>query len=1098
MFDAYTRLRDTAQKYHLENELDVPQIVFVGETSTGKSMLIQYFLRFPCSFSQADVATRCPVTYRLRYNPNLADGEIHFIQPAGLEAPELAEHLKMKMDEFKEMYSQTGGFRLEPYVIEIESKEYTDFEVLDVPGLVGGAINTQHREAVERITEHYVRNPKFMIVQVKTAEQLKLNAHGIRTIQELCTRDPAPCGSKLPPRYDYLDHTITIHTKFDGFMQQHTNGTLANKEIQNRLNAYKQTYFVNMIFGGYTFDSHLYEENIDYIAKLPKLEKHEVDTWINNLNNLARQSNSKYLLFNQAYRPLIGIDVVRKQIQELWLRAFRAALPRPQKVLDGLIQTATKTYNAALINLEQQNPKLVRQNYAKYIKEFRSTISSYAAYQAEIVPLFPHKRYARTYKQMEQAYNVWPRKQPLTWRAYLTADELEQKSPTERLPTLNEGYIGNVHFQRLREIFEYMILSYVPEELPRGCIASFETLLYGGVSDHQHTEKAVREMLYIWIRETFVSGICWLTQMHSFLADYFAKDVREKLLKQEHFIYLNSHIKFLGAVDLEYHKTTRNLIRQAVLSTKSCRYAKSVYVVHDICDGLRKLAASIPAKLDHGSFEQKITSITIGGSKNSDNSGITVFDIFKNIPAPNILSTIYGAKKFLESYRDQRTAEHHQNARDALVEIYTAIRGLLMRDINMNFYAYVAKEIVGYESTIIDGPLEHRICAMSDKEITEMANIKIDDIHRQLQETAKKLRDLYEAKNSVDFVAYKISDNRSESFQRNMAERRIRYETQEKIRTRRQRTIERQLEKSKRQQQQRQPVSGIATSTQVLNFDGHQSDKETTSSSDSEFDSDEGRLSKGLYKDERELMSFNNKISVDTYLLELYQTHDKEDLECGFLKWDNIFYVEKDVDADENKPLCEAGENPDSSQQTFYPQNRITTIEEPHNDINAHRQQPPSIPDLPQEGEEYSCENSTEYEQNISTITKDQENQSDLDEQETVQSATAPPTVQTEHTYLQPTSALVYQPSQIRTGVTVKRHRFFNNSSNKSFVLPVADSAAARPPTVPVRIPSAATNTNDQRLSTITTLGIRSAEPTTEKAAGDEAYHRKAAVNTSV
>jgi hypothetical protein len=38
MFDAYVSLREIAQKYQLEKQLIIPRVVFVGETSSGKSM----------------------------------------------------------------------------------------------------------------------------------------------------------------------------------------------------------------------------------------------------------------------------------------------------------------------------------------------------------------------------------------------------------------------------------------------------------------------------------------------------------------------------------------------------------------------------------------------------------------------------------------------------------------------------------------------------------------------------------------------------------------------------------------------------------------------------------------------------------------------------------------------------------------------------------------------------------------------------------------------------------------------------------------------------------------------------------------------------
>jgi hypothetical protein len=40
MFDAYVSLRKIAQQYELEGKLAIPRVVFVGETSAGKSMSV--------------------------------------------------------------------------------------------------------------------------------------------------------------------------------------------------------------------------------------------------------------------------------------------------------------------------------------------------------------------------------------------------------------------------------------------------------------------------------------------------------------------------------------------------------------------------------------------------------------------------------------------------------------------------------------------------------------------------------------------------------------------------------------------------------------------------------------------------------------------------------------------------------------------------------------------------------------------------------------------------------------------------------------------------------------------------------------------------
>ena len=76
------------------------------------SRLVQNFLRFPCAFSQSDVATRCPVVYRLRYNANLDDDQILIKQPSdGTEPEKLSSYLSkvMRAIEKKDGFSEGEG-----------------------------------------------------------------------------------------------------------------------------------------------------------------------------------------------------------------------------------------------------------------------------------------------------------------------------------------------------------------------------------------------------------------------------------------------------------------------------------------------------------------------------------------------------------------------------------------------------------------------------------------------------------------------------------------------------------------------------------------------------------------------------------------------------------------------------------------------------------------------------------------------------------------------------------------------------------------------------------------------------------------------------
>ncbi|CAF1296725.1 unnamed protein product, partial [Rotaria sordida] len=543
-FEAYTQLRAIAKKYNVEDKLEVPQLVLVGETSTGKSMLVQNFLRFPCSFSQTGVATRCPVAYRLVYNPTLPIGELRIIRPRGITAPQLANYLEKLMKRIQEECSATGGFRLEPEWIEIESAEYTDFEILDLPGLVGGDKVAENRKAVEKIAEAFVRNPRFSIVLLKETTQITDNSHGARVIDELCKKQISS-DSSLSARPNYHENMITIHTKFDSFMLNFTNGSAANNEMSKQLQDFGPSFFTNMIFDGYSMVERSFDDNVAYLRDLPRREQQEIDRWIEKMNQKSVESADGYQRFNEKYRKLIGIDAVRNQIQSLWLKSFRSALPKLREKIQDELDKAQCQYDEEQERYKLLDPRALRDTYKNYIRDFHKILCQYAGYRSEIDFIFTLERYGQTYEEIENSYNEWPRKKTVTWRAYLSVNDLKRLHPDER-ELINARYVGCRHFVRLHNLFSYMILNFKPREPTRDWIESAASLLASSTTDFDDLEKAVRDILRTLIRETSLMGICWLTQI----------DQKYPMLR-DHYIFLN-------AVDLEYHIVVRTMIHDAI------------------------------------------------------------------------------------------------------------------------------------------------------------------------------------------------------------------------------------------------------------------------------------------------------------------------------------------------------------------------------------------------------------------------------------------------------------------------------------------------------------------------------------------------------
>ncbi|CAF1347013.1 unnamed protein product [Rotaria sordida] len=321
-----------------------------------------------------------------------------------------------------------------------------------------------------------------------------------------------------------------------------------------------------------------------------------------------------------------------------------------------------------------------------------------------------------------------------------------------------------------------MILSHDALNRERDWFESSQSLLYGGVSDYENTEKAVRELLFTLIRETFLIGICWLTQMYTFLTDHFANHVKSALLNTK-FSHLEDHVKFLSLVDLEYHTVTRKFIRNAVTAIIHARYAKMVYAVHNVSGTLKNLV---------GSFSP-MNMITENNNNNDSNSlGSKVLQVAQDaIPklatgvnpvtaiATSAITTVTGHKspldliyatgKFLTSDRDPQTVNYLPQTCNKVSELYTAVRGQLLNDITTNFFANLVLEIQQYKSISIENSLQNRLNRMSDKDIAYMANIEIESSRQKVLNNHETIKRLEQARDSIEDVIALLNNKNIEN-----------------------------------------------------------------------------------------------------------------------------------------------------------------------------------------------------------------------------------------------------------------------------------------------------------------------------------------------
>ncbi|CAF2766505.1 unnamed protein product [Rotaria sp. Silwood2] len=504
----------------------------------------------------------------------------------------------------------------------------------------------------------------------------------------------------------------------------------------------------------------------------------------------------------------------------------------------------------------------------------------YSAYREEAFNDFPEALCGKTYFEIEDyCKRSWPRYQPLVWRAYRSADELARSDDGKGLELKLKG-VGVYHFARLNRIFDYMVLTHKPDDITTDGIVSSTGVLYGGVSDYDYLDKAVRDWVRHLILNMFVVGIAWLTQMYIYMLDTFRQNVKLYLLAPGKYNHLVHHIIFLNAVDRDFHKTTRTWIRKAVQTIRDTCDSYSAYAHYDITARLKKQTFAIPTHIKHKLFDQKVLDLLDGTDQydaDEHNSSVTIAEIFERIPKQKLLDRIFGSESFLTQDRDPQTLNHHENGRSAIHELYQAICGQIINVTFSQFYSNVVIRIQEFGSPKLFGAptgahsLHTRLNRMALTQISNIANINTEAIRQEIEACEKQIGDLT--------IAHKLLDN---------AIRVMSSSSPASIRSDQQR----QQEYANAVEAGKATVENLQRRRGLFNQQ-HRPERGRLERFSSATSVDHTNSSERYYKDEsdeeeQELMNETADTRAKILMFHMYQRHDRQDLQLGLPSKDSL------------------------------------------------------------------------------------------------------------------------------------------------------------------------------------------------------------------
>lgn len=181
------------------NKLDYPQIVVVGDQSSGKSSLLEtiFNIKLPTA---SGTCTKCPIVIKSKNNVNLKEKKYY------LESDDIGnineEIICDKIRDLQNKYTEEGNLVSDKEIIlQIEGFDLLDITIVDLPGIIHQG-KDKDIQTIHDTIKKYIKQKNTLILVVNQAS----------IDEELNT------AHKLAKTYDVKqERTMTIYTKCDTF-----------------------------------------------------------------------------------------------------------------------------------------------------------------------------------------------------------------------------------------------------------------------------------------------------------------------------------------------------------------------------------------------------------------------------------------------------------------------------------------------------------------------------------------------------------------------------------------------------------------------------------------------------------------------------------------------------------------------------------------------------------------------------------------------------------------------------------------------------------------------------------------------------------------
>lgn len=495
----------TVNKVYQEVLHKVPpfmRFILIGMQSTGKSTIVERFLKFPMNIVKEGTGTRCPLYVTVIHDESALDP---ICELSGDELSTASKGGKLNSTNVFELITRhnlcldkANRFSAVPLYLVVRSNKVQNMMFVDLPGIVSNVSKgIDNRDDVKEILRSEILKPKAKMLVLLEPKEFATNSI-IDFIDQ-----------SLGGRGNWVDRATFFMTKFDLRMTDSRTGSKTNAFFRE----FQDNNLIPFLVVTPTLDTEKLEPDELRVARKRLLaeaesqEKKRFQEWIRGIDDFL-QHNSRDEQLLPAFRSRIGFAAGVQHLRTAMLQDTAQCLPDVLRELRSQLKQSEAEQRRLSQQDEYRDPKKLQLMASQVLHVLQEKILCYLDGNLQVARKFEHLLQTLDDELAEEEESEWMDRS-LNHHTKKESDVRERIARMD-IPEHVQAQVpmlGGKQYQRAMQLFKFVMIDHLPE--PQGLrkfVPSATGYLNGGLQ-RENWEHAIMEIIKVSVKEVIPPSI---------------------------------------------------------------------------------------------------------------------------------------------------------------------------------------------------------------------------------------------------------------------------------------------------------------------------------------------------------------------------------------------------------------------------------------------------------------------------------------------------------------------------------------------------------------------------------------------------------------